>query len=126
MRVTRGSGAEVSATRARYDGYGRATAIEAPNGTTMSFSHDPNGNVLRQAVLGAGEKPLAEVVQTFDAMDRLIRRAPRPRRDRTSRRELGVRRPGPVVRRDRPAGRSWRARYDALDRPVEVDDGPAG
>jgi RHS repeat-associated protein len=124
VRVTRGSGAEASATVARYDGYGRATGIEAPNGTTVSFFRDPNGNVLRQAVHGAGKEPLAEVVQTYDATDRLTRRTtagPGVTDPAVESWKFDAR--ARLVHRIDPAGRSWRARYDALDRPTEIDDG---
>jgi RHS repeat-associated protein len=123
-RVTRGSGTEVSITTGRYDGYGRTTAIVAPNGTTVGFSHDANGNVLRQAVLGTGEEPLAEVKQTFDAMDRLTRRStsgPGVSHPAVESWEFDGR--SRLVRRIDAAGRSWQARYDALDRVIEVDDG---
>ena len=63
-------------------------------------------------------------MQTFDAMDRLTRRStsgPGVSHPAVESWEFDVR--SRLVRRIDPAGRSWRARYDALDRAIEVDDG---
>ena len=141
VAVTRGAGAERSTTVADYDGYGRLITILAPNGTAMTFSRDPNGNVLRQTVRGPGDAtPVSETTQAFDAADRLIRRVTSAgdgrtqpseswefdARSRLLRRLVGADRSGGTLRRARPAGRCRRrirprdhVRYDGNSNVLE-------
>jgi RHS repeat-associated protein len=125
IRVTRGTGAEASATLVDFDGYGRVVTITLPNGMTVNYSRDPNGNALRQMTRRPGDtEPVAEVTQTFDAAGRLTRRTTTG---------SGVAEPAVeswefdarsrLVRRIDSTGREWRTKYDALDRPVEEVDG---
>ena len=125
VRVTRGAGAEASTTVVDFDGYGRVVTIKPPNGMTVNYSRDPNGNVLRQVTRGPGDtKPVAEVIQTFDAAGRLTRRTTTgagTAEPAVESWEFDAR--SRLVRRIDATGREWRTRYDALDRPVEAVDG---
>lgn len=115
--VTRGAGDEASTIRTAYDGYGRVVGITAPNGTTVSFTRDANGNVLCQRISGT------KIDQTFDAADRLTRRVTTRANGETAVESWEFDSRSRLVRHTDPAGREWRTRYDALDRPVEENDG---
>ena len=125
VRVTRGAGAEASATLFEYDGFGRVVTITAPNGMTVSVTRDPNGNALRQVTRGRRDTttPAAEVTQTFDAADRLTKRVTTGVgvESATESWEFDAR--SRMVRQVDATGRESRTRYDALDRPVEEVDG---
>ncbi|HEY6648655.1 MAG TPA: RHS repeat-associated core domain-containing protein [Mycobacterium sp.] len=124
VRATRGVGADASTTLFDYDGYGRVVTITPPNGMTVNFSRDPNGNVLRQVTRGPRDtKPAAEVTQSFDAADRLTRRTTTGAGAQPAVESWEFDARSRLVRRIDPAGREWRTSYDALDRPVEDIDG---
>lgn len=124
VRITRGAAGEASVTTIGYDGHGRQTAVTIPNGTTVRFTHDPNGNVVHQVIAASGTtRPIVELVQAFDAADRLVRRstaAAGATETLVETWEFDSR--GRLVRHADAAGRDVRTRYDALDRRTEVTD----
>jgi RHS repeat-associated protein len=78
VSVSRGEGAEKSSVRTTYDGYGRPLSMTFPDGSTTHVSCDANGNILRMLKNSPGlADPIETVTQTFDAMDRLVRRTTR-------------------------------------------------
>lgn len=123
VRVTRGTGAERSSVVQRHDGYGRLVEMSTPDGVVAEFTHDGNGNVLRQVRRGRSVAA-AEVTQQYDAENRLIRRTttgPGIAEPLVETWEFDAR--SRLVSRTDATGRVMRGTFDALDRPQSIDDG---